>query len=107
MTDKIIVLSTCSSEREARLIARQLIENKLAACVNITPGISSIYRWKGTIQEDSECLLLIKSRRDLFEQLRSELVKIHSYDVPEIVAFSMVDGSEAYLNWMDQELCRD
>ena len=107
MTDKIVVLSTCSSQQEAHLIARELVEKRLAACVNITPGISSFYHWEGAIQQDSEYLLLIKSRRDLFERLCQELEKMHSYDVPEVIALSMVDVSQAYLDWMDRELHRD
>lgn len=104
MTDKIIVLSTCNSEEEARTIARGLVEKRLAACVNITPGIRSIYRWKGAIEESSEYLLLIKSRRDLLEQLRAALETMHSYEVPEVVALAIVDGSPAYIEWMDREL---
>ena len=107
MTDKIVVLSTCGSEEEAREIARGLVEKRLAACVNVTPGIRSIYHWQGAIEEDSEYLLAIKSRRDLFEQLRAQLEKAHSYDVPEVIALPVVDGSAAYLNWMDRELGRD
>ena len=104
MTDKIVVFGTCGSEQEARKVARGLVEKRLAACVSVTPGIRSIYHWRGAIEEDSEHLLVIKSRRDLFGRLRAELEKLHSYDVPEVVALPIVDGSEAYLGWMDQEL---
>ena len=88
-------------------MARGLVEKRLAACVNVTPGIRSIYRWQGAIEEDSEHLLMIKSRRDLFGQLRAELESLHSYDVPEVVALPVVDGSEAYFGWMDRELKTD
>ncbi len=104
MTDKIVVLSTCDSDEQARAIARDLVEKRLAACVNIVPGIRSIYHWQDTIEEDTEYLLLIKSRRDLLERLTVELQKIHSYDIPEVVALQVVDGSAAYLGWMDREL---
>ncbi|MBZ5606430.1 MAG: divalent-cation tolerance protein CutA [Acidobacteriia bacterium] len=104
MTDKIVILSTCETEEEARKIARHLVELKLAACVNIVPGARSIYRWKGAVEEASEFVLLIKSRRDLFPALRSELAKMHSYEVPEIIALPIVDGSEAYLGWLDREV---
>ena len=104
MTDKIVVFSTCGSDEEARKVARGLVEKRLAACVNVTPGIRSIYRWQGAIEEDSEHLLVIKSRRDLFGRLRAELESLHSYDVPEVVALPVVDGSEAYLGWIDREL---
>ena len=104
MTDKIVVLSTCSSAAEADVIARGLVERGLAACVNVLAGVRSIYRWRGAVEESSECLLIIKSRRDLFEPLRSELEKLHSYEVPEVVALAVVEGSPAYLSWLDHEL---
>jgi len=104
MTDKIVVFSTCDSEEQAARIARHLVELRLAACVNILPGVRSIYRWKDEIEDGPEILLLIKSRRDLFAALRSELGKIHSYEVPELIALPIVDGSEAYLSWLDREL---
>lgn len=104
MTDKIVVLSTCDSAQQAERIGRHLVEKRLAACVNIVPGARSIYRWKGAVEEASEFMLLIKSRRDLFPELRQELGKIHSYEVPEAIALPVVDGSEAYLSWIDKEL---
>ncbi len=103
MTDKIVVLSTCESEEQASSIARHLVEKRLAACVNIVPGARSIYRWKGAVEEASEWVLLIKSRRELFPQLRAELEKMHSYEVPEAIALPIVDGSEAYLEWLERE----
>ena len=104
MTDKIVVLSTCETEDQATAIARSLVEKRLAACVNIIPGARSIYRWKGKVEEAGEFVLLIKSRRDLFQALRAELGKLHSYEVPETVALPIVDGSEEYLAWLDREL---
>ncbi len=104
MTDKIVVLSTCETSEQARSIARNLVEKRLAACVNIIPGAHSIYRWKGAIEEASEFVLLIKSRRDLFPALRAELAKTHSYEVPEAIALPIVDGAESYLAWLDREL---
>jgi periplasmic divalent cation tolerance protein len=103
VTDKIVVLSTCESEEQASSIARHLVEKRLAACVNIVPGARSIYRWKGAVEEASEWVLLIKSRRELFPQLRAELEKMHSYEVPEAIALPIVDGSEAYLEWLERE----
>lgn len=104
MTDKIVVFSTCSTQEEGAKIARKLIEERLAACVNITPHVRSFYRWKGTIEEADECLLVIKSSRDLFDRLRLELEKVHTYEVPEVVAVAVVDGAPNYLNWIDGEL---
>jgi len=107
VTDKIVVLSTASSEQEARQIARRLVEERLAACVNIVPRATSIYHWQGVVEEAAEWILVIKSSRSLFESLRGELERMHSYQVPEIVALPVVDGSDAYLKWLDRELAGD
>jgi periplasmic divalent cation tolerance protein len=104
MTDKILVLSTCGDAAEAEVIARRLVESRLAACVNVVDGVRSIYHWRGAVEQASECLLVIKSRRGLFDQLRSEVEKLHSYEVPELVAVTVIDGSAAYLSWLDHEL---
>jgi periplasmic divalent cation tolerance protein len=109
MTDKIVVLSTCESEEEAGRVARQLVEKRLAACVTILPQGRSVYRWadkdgKAKIQDAAEFLLVIKSRRDLFDALRAEIVKIHSYEIPEVIALPVVEGSAEYLAWLDREL---
>jgi periplasmic divalent cation tolerance protein len=104
MTDKIVVLSTCDSEVEAAELARALVEKRLAACVNIIAGARSIYRWKDQIEDSPEWLLVIKSRRDLFESLRAEIARLHTYEVPEMIALPVVDGSESYLAWLDREL---
>ena len=104
MTDKIVVLSTCGSAEEAARIARALVEKKLAACVNVMPAGRSFYRWKGVIEDQQESLLVIKSSRALFNDLRVEIEKLHSYEVPEVIAVPIVDGSEGYLEWLDREL---
>ena len=97
MTDKIVVFSTCASPEDAERIARRLVEARLAACVNIVPGIRSIYRWQGKVEDAAEQLLVIKSSRAVFPALRAEIEKIHPYEVPEILALPVVDGSEKYL----------
>jgi len=104
MTDKIVVLTNCGSVEEAAKIARALVEKKLAACVNVMPAGRSIYRWKGVIEDQQESLLVIKSSRALFNDLRVEIEKLHSYEVPEVIAVPIVDGSEGYLEWLDREL---
>ncbi len=104
MTDKIVVLSACDSEEQAASLARHLVERRLAGCVNIIPGARSFYHWKGAIEDTKEWLLVIKSRRDLFSALRSEIAKMHTYEVPELIALPVVEGSENYLAWLDREL---
>lgn len=104
MTDKIIVFSTCASTEEAERIARAVVTKRLAACVNVIPGVKSVYRWKGEVEDAEETLLVIKSSRALFEELRAEIEKLHSYEVAEVIAMPIVDGSEAYLGWLSREL---
>jgi periplasmic divalent cation tolerance protein len=104
MTDKIVVLSTCGDAAEAEVLARRLVDSRLAACVNVVAGVRSIYRWRGAVEEASECLLVIKSRRGLFDRLRGELEELHSYEVPELLALTVADGAPAYLSWLDHEL---
>lgn len=104
MTDKILVSATCGSAEEARKLARMLVEERLAACVQVVPRIRSIYRWRGAVEESDEWLLLAKSRRDLFEELRRRLRASHSYELPEIVALPVVDGDPDYLAWIDAGL---
>jgi periplasmic divalent cation tolerance protein len=104
MTDKIVVFSTAASADEAEKIARALVNERLAACVNVIPSVRSFYRWQGKIEDSAEFLLVIKSSRELFDALRASLEKLHSYEVPEVVAMPVVDGARNYLNWMDGEL---
>jgi periplasmic divalent cation tolerance protein len=104
MTDKIVVLTTCDSEKQAEKLAHTLVDQRFAACVNILPNARSIYRWEGKIEDSAEWLLLIKSRRDLFAALRYEIQKMHTYEVPEVIAIPVVDGSDTYLGWLDGQL---
>lgn len=104
MTDKIVVLCTCASPDEARRIASSLIEKRLAACVNLAPPVRSIYHWKGAVEETEEILMIIKSSRLLFERLRGEIARLHSYEVPETIAIPIIEGAASYLAWMDREL---
>ena len=104
MTDKIVVLTTCDSDQLAEKMARHLVDKRLAACVNILPKARSIYRWQEKIEDASEWVLLIKSRRDLFAALQAEIQKLHTYEVPEVIALPVLDGSEAYLGWLGREL---
>ena len=99
-----MVLSNCSSREEADRIARGLVEARLAACVNIVDNVSSVYHWQGKIEAGQETMLVIKSRRDLFDSLQQRLSAMHSYEVPGAIAIPVVDGLPAYLDWMEREL---
>jgi periplasmic divalent cation tolerance protein len=101
MTDKIVVLVTCGSAKEARQIARAVIEQKLAACVNILDApVRSIYRWKKRIESAKEFLLVIKTSRRRLAALQKKIEQLHSYDVPEIIALPIVAGARGYLGWI-------
>jgi periplasmic divalent cation tolerance protein len=100
MTDKRIVLTTASSEEEARKIARHLVEHKLAACVNIVPYVESIYRWQNKVESSREWLLLIKTTAEGFLAVRDAIGELHSYELPECVAVAVDDGSPEYLQWL-------
>jgi periplasmic divalent cation tolerance protein len=104
MTNKIVVFNTCGSLEEAEQLARRLLEARLAACVNVIMQIRSFYWWQGKIEESGEWLLVIKTSREVFGQVRSVLEAAHSYELPEVLALPVVEGSPNYLAWMDREL---
>jgi periplasmic divalent cation tolerance protein len=99
---RIVVLSTVERAEDAERIARELVERGLAACVNVVPGLVSIYRWKGELERAEERLLLIKTRAERFEALREALVALHPYDVPEVLALPITEGHAPYLAWLDE-----
>ncbi|MDO8281684.1 MAG: divalent-cation tolerance protein CutA [Thermodesulfovibrionia bacterium] len=98
--EEIIVFITSSSEEEAARIAASLVEERLAACVNIIRNIRSIYSWQGKVCDDAEVLMIAKTQRSLFNSLKERVKELHSYEVPEIIAMPIVDGSEDYLKWI-------
>ncbi len=100
MTDNVVIMVTSRSRRECRKIARRLIDAKLAACVNITEGVQSVYRWEGKVTQEKEFLMFIKSKRELFREIQAEISLIHSYHTPEIICLPIIDGSRNYLQWM-------
>lgn len=104
MTNKRVVMTTAGSPAEARKLAHALIERRLAACVNIIPQISSVYRWEGKIEEAEEFLLLIKTTETAFESVRETIRELHSYDLPECISLLVEDGSVGYLNWIEESV---
>jgi len=104
MTDKIVVFNTCGSAAEAESLARSLVEKRLAACVNVIAPVTSYYRWDGAIKRDQEWLLAIKSSRPLFDAVRAAIEAAHSYDLPELIAVPIIEGSANYLDWLSREL---
>ncbi len=106
MTEHIQVLTTTSSREEAERIARTLVEDRLAACVQVLGPIASTYRWQGAIETSQEWLCLAKSRRELYDAIEKAIRRIHSYQVPEILAVPVVAGSADYLAWVDQKTTR-
>jgi periplasmic divalent cation tolerance protein len=105
MTDKIVVLVTCGSAKEARRIARAVVQQRMAACTNIvTTPVHSIYRWKGKVESAEEFLLVIKTTQGRFAELKAAVKRLHSYDVPEIIALPIAAGGTNYLNWISESV---
>ncbi len=102
--DNIIIISNTNSIENAKLIANTLVDKKLAACVNIIPKIISVYRWQNKIENDDEITLLIKTKKELFTAVQSEIEKLHPYDIPEIISIKIEDGNNDYLDWLNQNL---
>lgn len=103
MTSYIQISTTTETKEEAQKIAKYLVEQKLAACVQITGPIESTYRWKGKVETANEWLCMIKIREKLFGKVEAAIKKLHSYETPEIIAVPIATGSKEYLNWMDEE----
>jgi periplasmic divalent cation tolerance protein len=100
MTDKRIVLTTAGSQQEAQKIAEALVEQRLAACVNIISGMHSVYHWQGKVEQADEWLLLIKTTESASAPVRDAITKLHSYEVPECIVLSIEDGTPSYLDWI-------
>lgn len=103
MATPLLCLSTCPDAQTAERIARTLVEERVAACVNHVEGVTSTYRWQGRIQNDAEVMLLIKTTRERFPRLRERLLELSPYTMPELVALDITDGSPAYLDWIARE----
>jgi periplasmic divalent cation tolerance protein len=106
MSDVIQVITTTEKRGDAEAIARLLIERRLAACVQIVGPVTSVYRWQGQVETAEEFQVIAKSRRELFAQIEGAISGAHPYDVPEILAVPVSEGSRAYLAWLDEEVAR-
>jgi len=104
MTDKVVVLVTAGKPAEAKKIARCLLDSELAACVNILPPIRSMYRWQGKLEDTKEYLLFIKTKRELFSELKTAICQHHSYTTPEIICLPIIDGLPEYLQWVNDSV---
>ncbi len=100
--EALIVYITAPNEEEGAKMARALVEERLAGCVNIVKSIRSIYPWKGNIEDATETLLIVKTQKRLFESLENRVRELHSYKVPEIIAVTVVEGSNDYLKWLKE-----
>jgi periplasmic divalent cation tolerance protein len=103
MTGFILALTTVPDEKTGQEIGRALVEERLAACVNVTPPVRSFYRWEGKLCSEGENILFIKTRASLFERLEARIKALHPYKVPEIIAIRVEKGSKDYLGWLDEE----
>ncbi len=102
-TEYITVFITAPNEEEAAKISRTIVGEKLAACVNIIRSVRSIYRWQGRVEDESEVLMVVKTKRTLFDRLQKRVKELHSYAVPEIIGLPVIEGSKQYLEWLGQE----
>jgi periplasmic divalent cation tolerance protein len=100
--EALVVYITAPNEEDAAVIAKALVGEKLAGCVNIVENIRSIYRWQGNIEDDAEVLMIVKTQKHLFNALENRVKELHSYTVPEVIALPIIAGSEDYLRWLGE-----
>ena len=103
----IVVVTTVGTEEQAYLIAREIVARRQAACVNILPGVRSIYRWKGKICKDGELMLLVKTLEGEFEGVAATIRELHSYELPEILSFKVAEGERGFLDWIAGSVDKD
>ena len=103
LPEYLLVLTTCGSEEEAAKIAETLVTQHAAACCNILPGLHSIFVWRGTLEREREVLLLIKTTAGAFTRVQETIARLHSYEIPEIIALPIIDGAEDYLRWVAEQ----
>ncbi|MBE0496526.1 MAG: divalent-cation tolerance protein CutA [Campylobacterales bacterium] len=97
----LLVLSTAPSLEVAKTLAKALLARKLAACVSLQEGVTSLFEWEGALQEETEVMLMIKTKDALFEELKTTLCALHPYEVPEIIALEISKGHHPYVQWID------
>jgi len=102
-TEYITVFITAPTEEEAAGIGHTIVEERLAACVNIIRTVRSIYRWQGAVEDEQEVLMIVKTKKSLFKRLQARVKELHSYAVPEIIGLPVIEGSKEYLDWLGQE----
>ncbi|MEM7417683.1 MAG: divalent-cation tolerance protein CutA [Gemmatimonadota bacterium] len=102
--DEVVVLTTAAGMEDATRLAEALVDRRLIACANLVPGVTSVYRWEGRVQRDSEVLLILKTTRAVVNRVEEELVDLHAYDVPEVLVLPVVGGSNDYLAWLRSEV---
>jgi len=100
LNDYVVIFVTTKDKEEAERISQLLLKERLIACANIISPVTSFFSWVGKTEKAEECLIVMKSRRDLFDQVADHVRRSHSYEVPEVLAFPIVEGSKAYLDWM-------
>jgi periplasmic divalent cation tolerance protein len=100
--ETIVIFTTTPTKADARKIVKELVSNRLAACASILPGLESVFRWKGKVNIEPEFLVIVKTRRNLFEEVAKQIEKLHPYDVPEIIALTVSNGSSKYLKWVEE-----
>jgi periplasmic divalent cation tolerance protein len=103
MSQVVVVLTTVADDEHAERLARQLVDERMAACVNLYPSMVSIYRWKGQVARDGERQMVIKTTRDRLHMLEARLKELHPYELPEFLVLSVDGSSDAYATWVDQE----
>lgn len=103
MSEIVLVLTTVPDDEQSETLARTLVDERLAACVNVYPPMVSVYRWKGAIERDSERQIVIKTTRDRLQALEARIKALHSYELPELIVIAVQSGSEAYLEWVRME----
>ena len=104
MTAPVIVLSAVGAQPDAERIARALVEERLAACVNVVPGVVSVYRWKGVVERENELMLVIKTMAQQVDALKARLLELHPYELPEVVVIPIGGGHGAYLAWLAEQV---